>query len=132
MNTYQRCFHLLTLLVLSMVIGCVSSGRKVDESKLARIKVGETTETEVIALLGEPNDVSRSQAAGGETKTLSYHFMQSKAKAINYVPYANLVSSGYDHRNQTVFIAIDTSGKVASISSSAGQSETRTGMLGHR
>lgn len=111
--------------------GCATSGKKVDTDKLQQIKKGETTQAEVISLLGEPNNIGTSDGADGVTTTLTYHYMHVSSKATNFIPYVGIVKSGYNNKNQMVMITIGTDGKVSSISSSTGKSETNTGLVGH-
>jgi hypothetical protein len=46
--------NLLLLLLASMFLGCAHAGRQYDTTAGDRIKVGQTTESEVITMLGRP------------------------------------------------------------------------------
>jgi hypothetical protein len=50
---------LLFVMVLAMILGCATSGRKFDTSAVDRMVVGKTTESQVIAMLGTPESITR-------------------------------------------------------------------------
>ncbi|MCE7949946.1 MAG: hypothetical protein DYH18_02445 [Xanthomonadales bacterium PRO7] len=80
----MRIIGLLLLLVLAA--GCtVSSGVKVDPSKMSDFKKGTTTESEVIGRLGQPS--TTTHATGGDL--LNYVFTTSTASGANFVPVLN-------------------------------------------
>ena len=71
---------------LLLAAGCtVSSGVKVDQSQLSDFKKGTTTESEVLARLGQPS--TTTHATGGDL--LTYVFTTSTASGANFVPVLN-------------------------------------------
>jgi outer membrane protein assembly factor BamE (lipoprotein component of BamABCDE complex) len=59
------------LLVLLLLASCATVGTPISKDAFAQIKRGETTKAQVIALLGNPQLVSRTD--DGE-ETFSYHY----------------------------------------------------------
>jgi outer membrane protein assembly factor BamE (lipoprotein component of BamABCDE complex) len=74
----SRCV-LLSLFTVSLMLstGCMHTGQAISSDKLAQIKKGRTTKSQVIALLGPPN----SQMPG----MMMYHNMQSNYAATSVV-----------------------------------------------
>ncbi len=64
-----------------------TSGRPIDDSKVASFKKGQTTRTEVIVALGEPNSISRDLS--GNT-TLAYGEATAKQDPKAYIPLVGL------------------------------------------
>tara|TARA_S200002703_G_C3778750_1_gene239919 strand:+ start:860 stop:1189 length:330 start_codon:yes stop_codon:yes gene_type:complete len=50
--------HLLCIILAFCLIGCASSGRKIDHAKVSDIKKGTTTEAELLNWFGKPNSTS--------------------------------------------------------------------------
>jgi len=74
-----------------ILCGCVSSGTKVTAEQASQFVKGTTTETQVIAKLGEPN--SRSAASDG-TLTFVYFYVRASADAATYVPIVGAFAGG--------------------------------------
>jgi outer membrane protein assembly factor BamE (lipoprotein component of BamABCDE complex) len=67
-------------LMASLVAGCVSVGRKLDQSAVDRIKKGETTREEVLKSLGSPDQMMRI-GNGDVTFHYSFHW-QSRPEVL--------------------------------------------------
>lgn len=50
----------LIYVLMLLVAGCASAGRPFDNSLTDRVKIGQTTQAEVIALLGPPVSTSKT------------------------------------------------------------------------
>ena len=75
--------YVFVIVVLLALTSCVSMGTKVDQDKLARFEKGKTTYTEVIQQLGKP---TQSTVNSDGTRKVVYTYMQSQAKASNFIP----------------------------------------------
>ena len=64
----------LFMVLMLLLSGCATSGQPFDMSLTDRIKIGQTTQEEVIALLGQP--ISTSKTSDGRT-FLSYSYSQA-------------------------------------------------------
>lgn len=92
------------LLFLVLAAGCtVSSGVKVDQSQLSDFKKGTTTESEVLARLGQPS--TTTHATGGDS--LSYVFTTSTASGANFVPVLNWFKGHTDSTTTMCEFAFD-------------------------
>lgn len=58
MRISMRFFSLF--LVLAWLAGCVSMGRKIDQSAAEKIEKGKTTREQVINLIGSPDNITRT------------------------------------------------------------------------
>ena len=64
---------LTVLLLLLLMTGCVSSGRKIQLELVREIRVGATTARQVTALFGEP----ASRTVSGQTERLTYVYARN-------------------------------------------------------
>ncbi|MGZ5150578.1 MAG: hypothetical protein ACXWI6_11020, partial [Burkholderiales bacterium] len=65
-------FYLLAAFSL-MLIGCASSGPKIDASRLSEIRKGETTIAEIISRFGRPTILSKNMSG---TQTAAYMYAE--------------------------------------------------------
>jgi outer membrane protein assembly factor BamE (lipoprotein component of BamABCDE complex) len=78
---------------------CVSMGTKVDQDKLAQFQKGKTTYAEVIQQLGKP---TQSTLNADGSRRIMYTYMQSQAKAANFIPIVGAFTGGADTENTNV------------------------------
>jgi hypothetical protein len=50
-------------ILMSMILGCASTGREYNTSAINYVEIGKTTENEVVSMLGEP--ISRNRVNNG-------------------------------------------------------------------
>ena len=63
------------VVILALSVGCASSGKRFDASKVPMIVAGETTKAEILALFGEPTHYFNRNASGtGETWHWGYAY----------------------------------------------------------
>lgn len=75
---------LLVICCVAALFGCAySSGTKVEQSSVSKIKKGVTTKSDLTAMFGEPNSTS-FDADGKETDRWTY--WSSKASGSSYIP----------------------------------------------
>ena len=104
--------------------GCATVGRKIDQSKVAQIKQGQTTRTQVIQLIGSPDQMTQM---GNGTVMFQYVYVRASAKASNFVPVVNLFAGGMDMQNESVMVMF-TNDVVSQIISTAGGNEINGGV----
>lgn len=51
---------LSTVALLLLLAGCATSGREITQSQMDQIVEGQTTRSDLIAMLGQPNSVTRN------------------------------------------------------------------------
>ncbi len=100
----------LTIILLGFLLsGCATIGRPINNDQLMKIKQGETTEQEIIAIFGTP----LSKTLTGEGKIImNYTYTEARIKATNFIPIVGLVSGGPDIYQQMLSILIDENGIV--------------------
>jgi hypothetical protein len=105
----------LLVVALSALLGCVSTGRNFDESRVADIRKGQTTEADLRQMFGPPQN--RSMNSEGMT-TLMWMYHEMTTKPQTFIPIAGPFIGG-----------ADTSGKTLS-RGSAGKPAVEEGRLG--
>lgn len=93
----------ITLVLAWGGVGCMSSGNKMEQSRVDQIQKGVTTRAEVEANLGAPDSVAIMPDGG---RALMYNYYESKAQARNFIPYVSLFGSGADTRRQTLQVVV--------------------------
>lgn len=87
---------------------------------------GQSTKKDVEALFGETDKIASSKD-GGEIWTYSY--ARSSSKPINFIPFANLIYSGYNTTTKTVVVEFDNNGIVKEYLAKEAEGETKRGMF---
>ena len=106
-------YALLLCLIFSLT-ACASAGNTRLKAMpqpdiLAQVREGETTKAQIEAMFGSANSVSFTDS-GNEIWT--YFYSKATSHAINFVPYANIVSRGADVETKELIILFDTNGVV--------------------
>jgi len=113
--------YVAVLLCLSPVTGCVSVGTDAlrDEQVLARIKVGETTKEQVLALLGPPSEARVSTLRGFSHEWWGYTQAESVINPLEYLLLVGLFFNGIGLHDteRSVHVSFDPDGTVSSLSS---------------
>lgn len=112
------------MLALIALIGCATSGSRINMDNLSRIREGETTKTEVVALLGKPWMVSLT--SDGKT-ILMYQYTKAKTKAVTFIPVVGLMKGGMDINQQILQILFDADDVVEKYVFNDSGSEIKTG-----
>jgi outer membrane protein assembly factor BamE (lipoprotein component of BamABCDE complex) len=117
----KKYFLLIPVLLLA---ACVSSGVKVDPSKLAQFHKGETTYTEVVQKLGRP---SQATVLPDGTKVITYTWVSAQARPESFIPIAGAFIGGADAENTVVSLTFDGDGILQTYTSTQGSTGTGTG-----
>ena len=117
-------FHLVLGLVLILIVGCVSSGQRLETGKVDQIKKGVTTRTEVEALFGQPDRVT---IVGNGKKIMNYQYFESNVKGSTFIPYAGAFIGGSKNHYQNLQIMLKEDGVVEDFELSDKKSETEGG-----
>ncbi len=113
---------IIIILTVATLCGCVSYGRKIDQTKVAQIKPGSTTHDQVINLIGSPDQITSS----GEVVTFTYSYLKSSPTASTYIPIVGAFAGGANVQNETVLVMF-TNNVVSSLTSSYGGNDVGTG-----
>jgi len=115
----------LTLLLLCVsIVGCATVGRKLDQSSVDRIQKGKTSQQEVLAWLGSPDQIMRINGM----ETFSYRYVRAAAKPATYIPIVGAFAGGVNMQQQVVVVAFDEAGIVRNIVSNQGGTESGYGL----
>lgn len=109
------------ILAAGLLVGCSTSGQKVDPAQLNTIKVGDD-KAAVQARIGAPDQVS-SSITGGETWT--YAYSKSRPNAKRFIPLFGTFIGGKNTETQTVTVYFDDSGRVADVMTAYGGNDAK-------
>ena len=112
-------------LMASLIAGCASYGRKLDESAVDKIKKGETTRAEVLKSLGSPDQMTRN---GSGDVTFQYMYVRATAKASSFIPIVGAFAGGANVQNQMVMVTFGQDGVVKDLISTYGANEMDSGL----
>lgn len=112
---------IIATLAAAFLVGCASTGNNFDESKISQIKKGESTEADLTALFGTPQN--RTVDSEGTTM-LSWVYAETKVKGESFIPYAGAFLGGGRSKSKTLNVAL-LDGKVKSYTLSGGAGESR-------
>jgi outer membrane protein assembly factor BamE (lipoprotein component of BamABCDE complex) len=87
---------------------------------------GKTTQAQVRQLYGDPIKTSFTDSGN---ETWEYEFSRLEAKAINYVPYVNLIQSGADGDKKTIVFLFDKNKIVQNYTLSVSKVEVTRGLV---
>lgn len=97
--------------VATLLMGCSTSGRKLDQTQIDTIRIGDD-KAAVQASIGAPDQVSRS-VSGGETWT--YEYSRSRPNAKRFIPLLGTFIGGKNVETQTVNVVFNDEGRVADV-----------------
>jgi outer membrane protein assembly factor BamE (lipoprotein component of BamABCDE complex) len=113
------------ILLIVWLAGCVSSGRKIDQSAADKIEKGITTRDQVINLIGSPDRITRT--GNGDTIYM-YNYMRIAAKPASFIPYVGLFVGGSNLQHQMYMVTFGPDGVVKDYLSTYGASESDRGL----
>ena len=119
----MRTKLLVGAMTVLLLCGCMASGVIVNEQQVQQFKRGETTEGQIIAVLGQPT--SRSNMNG--RRSISYSGVQAQTRPASFIPYIGGLVGGSDVRHSSYTFSFDANGKLADIVSTEGAMGTGTG-----
>ena len=91
---------------------CMSSGVSVTEKQMKNLKIGVSTEKDVINTLGKPTGISYSKGH----RMLEYSGLKTNANAGSFIPFVGLFSNTGSTSMSMVMFEIGKKGKVIDIS----------------
>lgn len=116
---------ILAVLTVALVLGCATTGHKLDQASMDKIKQGVTSKEQVLQILGSPEEISRR--SNGEV-TYNYKYTRATAKPENFIPIVGLFVGGMDTQNQFFIVTFGPDGIVKDITSTYGATEINTGI----
>jgi len=119
MNSKIR--FILIAITAAVVAGCASVGKNFDESKVAQIKKGETTEAQLVLMFGEPQN--RMVNSEGQS-ILTWMYTQANIRGESFIPIAGAFVGGADTKSKSLNVTLKD-GTVQSYSSTGGGMDSR-------
>lgn len=118
-------------LAACLLTGCASVGnvalkKETAETIATKIVKGTTTQAEVRAALGSPDSTNFTDSGN---QIWRYTHTQSKAMGRNFIPYANLFSSGANVESKELVIFFDKDGVVQNYSMEESKSQVKQGIF---
>ena len=107
-----------------LLCGCVSVGHQLDQAKVDQIKKGVTTREQVLALVGQPDQITKD---GDGIVTFQYMYVHSSATAATYIPIAGAFVGGANTKTQTLSLTFGTNDVVSSLMNSTGGNQMNLG-----
>ena len=96
-------------LAAAMMIGCMSSGKKIEQSKVDKLQKGVTTRAQLEQEMGPPDEVFPQENG---KRMLVYRYLSAKAKGTSFIPIVGMFAGGSDTRRQTFTVIVDKGGIV--------------------
>ena len=121
--------HWAVTAIFPILIGlasCMSSGTNVSDDQIGKFVKGKTTETEVIAALGQPDSIRRM--SDGE-HTDNYQYMKASASAQSFIPLIGVLVSSTDTKTKFVSFKFSKANILLDWESSSSASTIGTGPL---
>lgn len=115
---------ILVLASLLTFAGCASVGQKIDPASVEKIHKGQTTRSEVIALLGPP--MSSTVTSEGK-EILMWIYAHSSARGASYIPVVGLFAGGVNANSESVQVVIGTDKLVENFTSHTSVIDSRMG-----
>lgn len=113
------------VLLIACLAGCVSSGRKIDQSAADKIEKGKTTREQVVNLIGSPDRITRT--GNGDTIYM-YNYMRATAKPATFIPIFGPLVGGANVQHQMYMVTFGSDGVVKDYLSTYGGSEVDHGV----
>ena len=108
-----------------ILTGCVTSGHKIEQTSIDKIKKGETTREQVINLLGSPNMMTPG-ADGGVV--FAYMHLRVTPKATTFIPIVGMIAGGSNMKDETLMVTFGADGLVRDITMMTTTTETKFGL----
>jgi outer membrane protein assembly factor BamE (lipoprotein component of BamABCDE complex) len=98
-----------------MVIGCASSGTKVDPAQVQAFQRGKTTYTDVVGQLGSPNS---DTVADDGSHVIAYMYTHAQARPESFVPLVGPLIGGADAKTTGYIFTFDNDGVLRKVETS--------------
>lgn len=118
----RKIILITALLVMS---GCMSMGTKVDPNQATQFKKGVSTQSDIIAAFGEPNQ--RSTMADGRS-AIAYINSTARPDAATFIPFVGAFVGKVEAQQTTVHFVFDADGRLAETTTDT--AKVRGGMFG--
>lgn len=115
---------LVFILLIVFFVGCATVGRKIDFSKVDKIKIDKTTQRQVLSYLGSPDTITRQRSQ----TIYMYQYVNVSSRPENFIPIFGAFAGGMDTQSQMVMITFNQDGIVKDVYSSMSSSDVDSGL----
>ncbi|HEX7803742.1 MAG TPA: outer membrane protein assembly factor BamE [Pseudoxanthomonas sp.] len=118
-------------LVATLLTACASVGNTALKQETAttiadKITKGKTTQAQIREMLGSP---SHTDFTDSGNQVWRYSYAQSKAMGRNFIPYANIFSSGANIESKDLVVFFDKDGVVQNYSMEESKTQSKQGLI---
>lgn len=118
-------------LVVISLSACASMGNTALQQETAatlasKITKGQTTQTQIRDMLGSPSSADFTDSGN---QIWRYTYAHSKAMGRNFIPYANIFSSGTNIASKELVVFFDKNGVVQNYSMEESKSQSKQGLI---
>lgn len=122
MRFNKKMFLALALVALA---GCASSGTQVTEQQTTQFQKGQTTRSEVIAKLGQPQASTKMDDG---TRVDVYSYVHAAANAASYIPVVGLFAGGAHSTTNTATFTYGKNDVLEKIDTTTASADVHTGL----
>jgi outer membrane protein assembly factor BamE (lipoprotein component of BamABCDE complex) len=106
---WRISFTLIALVILLALGGCATTvGRDYDQSKVSGFVPGQTTMSQVVSVLGQPQE-KETESDGGTR--LHYQYISSQSSVGSYLPGVSMFDHGVSTKGKDTFLYFNAQGK---------------------
>ena len=116
--------YLLALICVVAIFGCSSVGTPIPKDKIAQIRIGVSTEPDLILLFGTPSTKTLDPSG---SILLTWVYSSATTKPETFVPLAGPFIGGYSTELQQLTVLINRKGRVEKWTMNNSPSEVRYG-----
>ena len=108
---------LLSFGIIFLLIACAATGVKVSDEQLSKLKKGETTPSQAIAILGSPVHTSKTEYG----TILTYSYAEYSTRAASLIPVVGIFAGGGDMKTSAVTLRFGKDNLLSAINTSESQ-----------
>ncbi|MFC3651948.1 hypothetical protein ACFONN_10375 [Dyella humi] len=106
---WRISLKLMVLVIPVVLAGCATTvGRDYDQTKVGQFVPGQTTMSQVVAALGQPQE-QETESDGGTR--LHYQYISSQSSVGSYIPGVSLIDHSVSTKGKDTFLFFDAHGK---------------------
>ena len=123
----KQIVGIILLVVASLtMVGCASTGKQFDDSKISQIRKGETTESELIQLFGPPRSRTTVITDSRANTVLTWMYSEATLDGKVFIPIVGHMMSGHEGKAKHLRVVLNSDGKVNTFAYGGG-TRTSTG-----
>ena len=114
------------LIIVFFLLGCATSGTRIDQTKVSQIQKGITTYDELIEMFGKPDIVEYTPE---RKPVLTYRYFSYQSKPGGFIPYVGWLTSGVNTEEEVLKIIINKKNRVEDFRFEQFTDDVNTGII---